>query len=227
MKYTKWSHEKKSVFKDIISVVIILIPALIFGIMGKAAEMGLAIVAGSITAAFLNIDRFQSDSGALTEKEMKEAVDETYIAIDNLKEISIPLIVSTLNTIIYSGRYGGLGINKRHDLKNDIEVIINKLGINDNNVKSILEDFYRVSTRDLFQYFTTEFLKGKSNYNEISDKLNNICNWKSTNYPTKENILEVLNVNENDLNELELGKLKDYLYYKQNRKLLRDISYND
>ena len=224
MKSNKWSHQQKSVFKQIIPVVIIILPALVFGFLDKTTAMGLSIIAGSITIAFLNIDKIKFNKEGEFVEENKKAIDEAYETIHNLKEISVPLIVSTLNTIIYSGRYGELGINKRHDLKDDIEAVIDDLGINDKKVEVILEDFYKISTRDLFQYFTNEFLKGKSNYNELSEKLNALCDWDGTNYPSKEDILKTLVVTENDLNELENGKLKDYVYYKQNRKLRRNIS---
>ena len=171
MKSNKWSHQQKSVFKQIIPVVIIILPALVFGFLDKTTAMGLSIIAGSITIAFLNIDKIKFNKEGEFVEENKKAIDEAYETIHNLKEISVPLIVSTLNTIIYSGRYGELGINKRHDLKDDIEAVIDDLGINDKKVEVILEDFYKISTRDLFQYFTNEFLKGKSNYNELSEKL--------------------------------------------------------
>lgn len=224
MKSNKWSHQQKSVFKQIIPVVIIILPALVFGFLDKTTAMGLSIIAGSITIAFLNIDKIKFNKEGEFVEENKKAIDEAYETIHNLKEISVPLIVSTLNTIIYSGRYGELGINKRHDLKDDIEAVIDDLGINDKKVEVILEDFYKISTRDLFQYFTNEFLKGKSNYNELSEKLNALCDWNGTSYPSKDDILKTLVVTENDLNELEIGKLKDYVYYKQNRKLRRNIS---
>lgn len=205
--------------KQILTVVVIIVPALIFGYMGKATEMGLIIVAGSITAAFLNIDKIERFKGAGFEAEMKKAVQEAYATVENLKEMSIPLIVSTLNTIIYSGRWGGLGTNQTHKLKDDMELLVKKLGINDKKVNDTIEDFYRQHTWDMFQYFTSTYLKGRSDINELSKKLNDIYNRESTNYPTQKNLLEVLGIGEKDLQEEEKEKLKDYLYYKQNRKL--------
>lgn len=212
--------------KIIIPTIAIFIPSLIFGFIGKPTEMGLAIVAGSLTIAFVNIDKIESFKSGVFEakmKEMKKVVDEAYATIDNLKEISIPLIISTLNTITYLGRLGGIGLSQKHNLKNDIEGLIKKFDIKDEKVKDILEDFYKQHTWDMFQYFTSEFLGGKSDMNEKNEKLNLMFDRKSTNYPSKEDILKALNVNENNLIEIEKEKLEDYLYYRANRKLRSDI----
>ncbi|MBU3179082.1 hypothetical protein KPL47_22560 [Clostridium estertheticum] len=224
MEKYKLQKIKFDYIKQIIPIVVIIIPSLIFGIIGKPTEMGLAIIAGSITVAFLNIDKIQRFKGGGFEAEMvKRAVEEAYATIDNLKEMSVPLIVSTLNTIIYSGRWDGLGINQKHNLKDDIEVVVKKLNIDDEKVKEAMEDFYKQHTWDFFRIFTNEVENRTSSTNE---KLEAMFNMEGTNYPSKEDILK-LNINEGDLSELELEKLEDYLFYKDNHKLSVNISEND
>lgn len=51
------------VFAKTISVILVVGPALIFGMFGRPAEMGLAVVAGAIAAAIINIDRIQRFKG--------------------------------------------------------------------------------------------------------------------------------------------------------------------
>jgi len=46
--------------------------SLLFGFLGKPTEMGLAILAGSLGLAFLNIDKIKRFKGAGFEAEMKE-----------------------------------------------------------------------------------------------------------------------------------------------------------
>lgn len=58
--------------KQILSIIVIIVPVLYFGIMGKTAEMGLMIVASSIAIAFFNIDKVQKFKGAGFEAEMKK-----------------------------------------------------------------------------------------------------------------------------------------------------------
>lgn len=86
--------EKKSItnefVKNLISFIVIVVPSLYFGYLGKTVEMGLAIVSGAIAAAFLNIDKFSRFKGAGFEAEMRQAVkEEFYATIDQLKQIVI------------------------------------------------------------------------------------------------------------------------------------------
>src|ERR1700745_3476014 len=53
---------------------ILLIGTLVFGYLGKPAEMGLAIVAASIALVFSDIERFKSFKGAGFEAELREQV---------------------------------------------------------------------------------------------------------------------------------------------------------
>jgi hypothetical protein len=59
-------------WRPLLSLLVIIAPGFYFGLVGKSAEMGLAIVAGAISAAFLNIDRIQRFKGAGFEAEMRE-----------------------------------------------------------------------------------------------------------------------------------------------------------
>ncbi|MDD3049446.1 MAG: hypothetical protein PHQ89_05730 [Bacilli bacterium] len=53
-----------SLLKIITSVFVIIIPTVCFGIKGQPTEMGIMVVAGSIAAAFINIDKIQKVKGA-------------------------------------------------------------------------------------------------------------------------------------------------------------------
>ncbi len=73
-----------------------------FGIMKRPAEMGLSIAAIGIALAFANLDRFQRFKGAGFEAELRTAVDKTYAAIEELKELSLslatPIILQSLGS---------------------------------------------------------------------------------------------------------------------------------
>lgn len=181
--------------------------------------MGLAIVAGAIATAFLNIDKIQRFKGAGFEAEMKRAVEEVYATVDSLREMSKPLIVSVLNSLIYSGRREGLGIQQKHQLKEELDHLINKLEIKDDKVNETLEEFYRQYTWDLFQLFITKFLRGRGHQSKLGEKLKTIYDRNSTMFPSKEEILQVLKVKEEDLTEMEKEALNNYLYYQEKRCL--------
>ncbi len=60
---------------QIISFSVLLIGSLALGYLGKATEMGLAIVAGAIGLAFTNIDKISRFKGAGFEAEMREQIE--------------------------------------------------------------------------------------------------------------------------------------------------------
>lgn len=68
---------RKNKMKKIVeysSFTVMLGVSVIFGFMGYAAEMALAIVAGAIAFAFANIDRFSKIKGAGFEAELREKI---------------------------------------------------------------------------------------------------------------------------------------------------------
>lgn len=62
--------------------------AVMFGVMGKPTEMGIIVVAGAISLAFINIDKIQRFKGAGFEAEMKRAVEEANATIEQLREVA-------------------------------------------------------------------------------------------------------------------------------------------
>lgn len=209
----------KNVLKVITTIVIIIVPALVFGYMGKTVEMGLMIVASAITVTFLNIDQVQHFKGAGFEAEMKKAVDEAYATIEALKEVSKPTIVATLNEINWSGRFGGLDIKQKHILKNDIECVINKFEFKDKQITDALEEFYRYNTWDFLNNFIKEIVENPQVTDEQSNNLRLTLNYKSNNFLSKEHILDIIKIDEKNLKTDELKKLNDYLYYKEKHEL--------
>jgi len=69
----------------------LLVGAMFFGYQGKAAEMGLTIVAGALGLAFLNLDRFRSIKAAGFEAQLRDAVSEAYATTEHVKSIGAVL----------------------------------------------------------------------------------------------------------------------------------------
>jgi hypothetical protein len=67
--------------------VVVIVPGFILGLLGKPTEMGFAIAAGGIAAAFINLDKIQRFKGAGFEAEMKKAVEEVYATTENVRQI--------------------------------------------------------------------------------------------------------------------------------------------
>jgi len=103
----------------IICVVVILVPTLFFGYNGKPAEMGVSLVAGALTACFLNLDRFSSFKGGGFEaqlREVKDTVDQAMVTVENFKNIMKPLLLSTIHNITYTGRWGGPPVDVNEEI---------------------------------------------------------------------------------------------------------------
>lgn len=205
--------------KDRICIfIIIIMPALIFGVMGKTVEMGLMIVASSICCAFFNIEKFVSFKGAGFEAKLKDTINDAYATINTLKEMSKPLILSTLNQINWSGRAGGLNHKEKQNLKNDIEKVIDEFKIEDNKIGKALDEFYGFIIFDFYIELVEEICKRPEIKEEQSAKLMKFYDRKGQ-WPLKENILDIANIKDTELTITEQKKLKDYVYYLENHKL--------
>ena len=205
--------------KKIILVLIILGPSLIFGYFGKPTEMSLAIVGGAITAAFLNIDKMSRFKGAGFEAEMKEAVKEAYATIENLKELGEPLILTTIEILTKEGRFGGMGAYKKHKFKQELEDISKSLDIDNNRLEKIKDKFYRYHVWDHYQEFITVISQDSYVDKEIANKLGSLKkDYSSKDFPKEETIQEIIN-QVDELEEITQETLKDYIYYKNNKEI--------
>ncbi|CEG25675.1 hypothetical protein [Bacillus sp. B-jedd] len=203
--------------KIYLTILLIFVPSIYFGYMGQTVEMGLAIVAGAVTSAFINLDKFERFSGAGFEAELRKAVNEAYATLDNLKEVSKPLMKVTLTNLTYSNRWGGMDFKEKHEYKNAIENISKSLEIND-ELKITYEIFHRYHTWDLYSEFVDVLYKETNNH-ELRNKLNSIKDYSTENFPNKEEIIEIIATNDSVLTTNMVDKLQTYLYYLKNRKL--------
>ena len=107
--------------------VVLLIAPLVFGFLGKAAEMGLSIIAGSLGLAFSNLDRISRFKGAGFEAEMNvQKVAESVVVqqtedTDNLKSIAFDInsrrediMQALLHTDFHSRYISGLSSKTGH-----------------------------------------------------------------------------------------------------------------
>ena len=208
--------------KSFISVVVILVPGLSFGALGKSVEMGLAVAAGAIAAAFINIDKFEHFKGAGFEAQMKKAVEEAYATIENLREITKPLIVSMVGMLTHANRWSGMEQDQKHKLMDDFERISKALSLNDKELDSVIEIFHRYHTWDHFSVFITALSKENNISKESIKELEQLRDYKTSNFPSKEDIISLLGVPLDDLNLGINEVLEDYLYYRNNHKLRRE-----
>jgi hypothetical protein len=86
------------------SAALVLVPTVGFGVWERPAEMGLALIAGAIAAAFLNLEKFERFKGAGFEAEMRHVVKEAHVTIEALRSVARPLIATTLRLLTVGNR---------------------------------------------------------------------------------------------------------------------------
>lgn len=210
--------------KSLISAIIVLLPACAFGLLRMPTEMGLVIVAGAIAAAFLNLDRIERFRfrGAGFEAEMKRVVEEAYATIENLKALAKPLVLSTLNILTFSGRWGGMDPHQKHELAEELERVAKSLSLHDKDLESAKEMFYRYHVWDHY----TEFIDAisKENDDSVKNRLAALRYHESADYPSEELIIRTLGHAAEAVSPETKETLEDYLYYLKERRLRRNAS---
>lgn len=138
----------------ILSIIFIVVPTMYFGYIGKATEMGLALLMGTLVATFINLDKFSSFKGAGFEaqlREAKETVEKALVTVENLREILQPLLFNTLHSITYMGRIGGGGPSTNKDtIRDGCEKIISTLKIDSPELLDIISTYNKFNMWDAY-----------------------------------------------------------------------------
>lgn len=201
-----------TISKTVLSLVLILVPPLYFGCKGSEAEMGVALAAGALAAAFLNIDKLQRFKGAGIEFELRKAVEEAQATLENLKEFTDPLYISSIKIMSEGHSYGGVPQDIQHDIVLKIKRIADNNGISEDVAKAI-NDFYHYYLNKLYGslinevegYFKPDVLK----------KLPLLRDEDKGIFPSEKQVRQVLSELPHISAKLE-EKIKDYGYYKEN-----------
>jgi hypothetical protein len=213
-------------WKSIVSVLLVLLPALYFGYVGKSVEMGLAIVAGIAAGLFLNIERIKAFKAGPSgvEAELKEVLEEAYATMANLKALARPLLLSTLDVLTRGGRWGwGASASPmKHRLVRELEEVAEALALDDPEIQEARAGFYRYQTRDRYRRFMNKMIEDKQPDTEIRDGLKALCSYGSSDFPGEAKIEELLGDLYETLEPDHIELLEDYLYYKEHHSLRRE-----
>ena len=206
-------------WKSIISVLLVLLPTLCFGYLGKPAEMGLAIVAGGVAGLFLNIERIKAFKAGPSgiEAELKEVLEEAYATMANLKALGRPLLLVTFDVLTRGGRWGwgASGDPLKHRLVRELEEVAEALFLDDQEIQEARTKFYHYQTWDRYHQFIEKVIKDKRPDKEIQDGLGALRNYGSSDFPGEAEIRELLGDFYETLEPDHIELLKDYLHYKQ------------
>ncbi len=224
----------KNIVKYLISLICIMVPSLYFGYLGKPAEMGIALIAGSIAATFLNLEKFQSFKGGGFEaqlKETKEIVEKALVTIEGLKEVITPLMFNTLHSITYMGRLSAGGPIKNKDaIRDKCENIISMLSIEDPDIEKLISQYNMYTRWDAYYEIERAMaykVEDKKKYEEVRKQFQNNENRYKTNiYPTKQEIYSIFEKNGFKINQLEdivQQTINNYFYRLENNKSIYEL----
>jgi hypothetical protein len=102
--------------------------ALLFGLLARSYEMGLAIVAGGIVMTFLRLDSIQLFKGLGFElRTLRQQVDKNAATIDQLRNLSIVLAKPIFGLLMGGGRYGGMAAADK--IKRELDESLRKLDL--------------------------------------------------------------------------------------------------
>ena len=114
-----------------------------FGVFRMPTEMGISAGAIAVAWAFMNIDKFERFKAPGFEAELRKAVDKTYAAIEELKELSLALSAPIVDTLAVSGqmlRYMPLKYKMNRVAK--IQDTLRRLGANDKEIEDACSTIY-------------------------------------------------------------------------------------
>lgn len=124
-----------------ISFVFLLGASAIFGYLDKNTAMAGAIVTGCAGMAFGRLSQFSRIKAGAFEGELRKAVDEAYATAESLKELSVELTRPILGIIASGGRFGGMGLRRKMEMRQGIDRSLANLGISESEITGAHEMF--------------------------------------------------------------------------------------
>ncbi len=135
---------------NIVGCLLLVVSVFLFGLKGMAAEMGIAVAASAVFLAFANLDKFSKFKGAGFEAELREVVTEANATIDHLKQVTTPLLITSIDLMTKDGRWSdGDGINKKHDLFDKLINLESEIGVKDSELDLAKQRYIRIHAWDM------------------------------------------------------------------------------
>jgi len=147
----KINHEVGK-FNYVLIGLLVALPT-IFGFIGKAAEMGVIIVACSLALCFANLHRIESFKGAGFEARMRKVVEDAYATLEVLQNLARPLLRTNIASVTHSHRWSGSDREREHELLAELKVLIDSLELtSDPEIDYMIRDFYNHYAADHIRF---------------------------------------------------------------------------
>lgn len=153
-------------WRIILSVLLIMIPTLVFGYFDKPMSMAISLFAGFVSAILINIDKIESFRAWHLEAKMRKAVkiiDEANATIDQLKSVTDPLLKSNLILLLYDGSFDGMGIKEKESVFVELLKVKDSLKLEsvDKYINRAAKGIANHHFSELFRYVNDEAFRQK------------------------------------------------------------------
>ncbi|MGQ9371473.1 hypothetical protein [Azospirillum sp. ST 5-10] len=133
------SAEKLMDWIAVLAIFYMILSSLVFGLLGKPAEMGIAVAAGGLACAFANLRHFESFKGAGFSGQLRRKVDQHAVQLEHLTRLAIALGRPVLGIMKGGGRWGGLGRDRMVEMHDYINKELIKLGLSEKDMSTVNE----------------------------------------------------------------------------------------
>lgn len=216
-----------------ISVSIMFVCVMIFGFYGKPTEMGLIIVAGSISIAFLNIDRIQKFKGGGFEAEMREAnevVEKANDTIEQLRKLAASLVESDLVVLMGGNFISSTTLSKRLEVHDSLISSLEEVGVSKQQIEKA-DKMWRKGVGVIYlrgiicclgeqKEISTINFDASLKAREASDQLHRLLDFNNWDAPSSKEIKEF--IESKSLMTQQLSDLiDDYAFFEKNGAIQR------
>ncbi len=191
-----------------------------FGYLDRPAAMALAIVGGAIGMAFANLEKFSRIKGAGFEAELKKAVEQAYATTSSLKGLAGALTHAVLGVVAGEGRWGGMGLKRKFELRDSSDAALKTLGLDDSEIRQTHELFNDYLTWDHGSAIANAISKHPKVDNEIRTDLNKLSDYNTLSVAAPEEFSALLK--KHQISDLEIEELiTDFRHFKNTKALRR------
>ncbi len=201
-----------------------------FGLMGKPTEMGIAVGAGAIALAFINIDKIQRFKGVGFEAEMKRAVEEANATIEQLREVASTVTEAVLTDLMAGNFMDGTTLTTRLELHDHLLSNLRKIGASARQIAKA-DDMWKKGISVIFHRGIRAALEGRKKPCELNieagelvlqasrdfQQLINFDDWGVPSSAELRKFVETKNVMNPEVDEL----LKDYSIFEESDEFRR------
>lgn len=203
---------------------LMMVLAMIFGVQGKPTEMGLIILAGSLSIAFLNIHHIQRFKGAGFEAEMRQVVQEAHATVEQLRILAASSAESTLTTLMAGNFFDGTTLDARLELHDRLIQSLSEIGFSKSQI-DIVDRKWRAGVGVIYHRGIRNCLEGRSHSNiinisagqeicEASSQFQDLLHFESWSAPSSNEMREF--IDERGLITPALSELlDDYSYFEE------------